>query len=222
MPIGNTLLAIACSMAAVSLVGFGMTLFNRNSMMSIAKKAYYVYAAAAVLMVAYFLAQIINHNFALIYVHDYSSRDLGLGFLISTLWAGQVGSFTLWLFLITIIGIFLVRKETENHGPVMFIYMSVITFFLTLLVARSPFAYLPADVRAQFAGGMPPDGQGLNPLLQNYWMVIHPPIVFTGFSLLAVPFSYALGALAKNNYRDWVKNAFPWTAIMLLRRRGIA
>lgn len=213
MPIGNTLLAIACATCLVSLVGYGMTLFNRENMVTLARKSYYVCSAAIILMCAYFLMQILNHNFALEYVHDYSSRDLGLGFLISTFWAGQVGSFTLWLLFITIIGIFLIRRETENHSAVMFFYMLVITFFLTLLVARSPFTLIPAHFLAQFPGGMPPDGQGLNPLLQNYWMVIHPPIVFIGFSLLAVPFAYALGALAKNNFRDWVKNSFPWTAI---------
>ncbi len=146
-------------------------------------------------------------------MHDYSSRDLGLGFLISTFWAGQVGSFTLWLLCMAIIGIFVLRRETENHSAVMFFYMLVISFFLTLLVARSPFATISPEILAQFPGGVPPDGQGLNPLLQNYWMVIHPPIVFIGFSLLAVPFAYALGALARNNYQDWVKNAFPWTAL---------
>lgn len=213
MPIGNTLLAIACATALVSLFGYGMTLFNRDTYVSLARKSYYVFAVATILMCAYLLMQILNHNFAVEYVHDYSSKDLGLGFLISTFWAGQTGSFSLWLFWITIIGIFLIRKETENHSAVMFFYMLVISFFLTLLVARSPFTLIPAEFLAQFPGGMPPDGQGLNPLLQNYWMVIHPPIVFFGFSLLAVPFCYALGALAKNNFRDWVKNAFPWTAL---------
>jgi cytochrome c-type biogenesis protein CcmF len=212
MPIGNTLLAIACVTAAIATVGYGMTLFNRNVLVSLARKAYYVFAAAVVLMCIYLLQQILNHNFSLIYVHEYSSRDLGLGFLISTFWAGQVGSFTFWLLCIAIIGVLLVRRESENHSAVMFFYMLVISFFLTLLVVKSPFLRFAPEVLAQFPGGAPPDGQGLNPLLQNFWMVIHPPIVFIGFSLLAVPFAYALGALARNNYRDWVKESFPWTA----------
>ena len=213
MPIGNTLLAIACAMAAIATVGYGMTLFNRNSLVLLARKAYYVFAAAVILMCVYFLQQILSHNFSLIYVYDYSSRDLGLGFLISTFWAGQVGSFTFWLLCIAIIGVLLVRRESENHSAVMFFYMLVVSFFLTLLVAKSPFLRFAPEVLAQFPGGAPPDGAGLNPLLQNYWMVIHPPIVFIGFSLLAVPFAYALGALARNNYGDWVKNSFPWTAV---------
>ncbi len=213
MPIGNSLLAIATVTALVSTIGYGMTLFNRDSWVGLARKSYYIFATATILMSAYLLMQILNHNFALQYVYEYSSRDLGLGFLISTFWAGQVGSFTLWLLFIAVIGVFLIRKVTENHSAVMFFYMLVICFFVTLLVVRSPFLTWPAETLARLPGGMPPDGQGLNPLLQNYWMVIHPPIVFIGFSLLAVPFAYALGALAKNNYTDWVKNSFPWTAL---------
>lgn len=213
MPIGNTLLAIACAMAAIATVGYGMTLFNRNALVPLARKAYYAFAAAIILMSVYFLQQILNHNFSLIYVYDYSSRDLELGFLISTFWAGQVGSFAFWLLCIAVIGIFLVKRDSENHSAVMFFYMLVVSFFLTLLVAKSPFLKFNPEVLAQFPSGAPPDGQGLNPLLQNYWMVIHPPIVFIGFSLMAVPFAYALGALARNNYRDWVKNSFPWTAV---------
>ncbi len=211
--LGNTFLAIACVFAAIATVGYGLTLFNREGMVSLARKSYYVFAAATILMSAVLMGQILSDNFAIQYVHDYSSRDLELGFKISSFWAGQTGSFTFWLLCITVIGIFLIRKETANHSAVMFFYMLVITFFLTLLVARSPFLTFPSEVLARLPGGVPPDGQGLNPLLQNYWMVIHPPIVFVGFSLLAVPFAYALGALARNNYTDWVKNSFPWTAI---------
>ena len=54
------------------------------------------------------------------------------------------------------------------------------------------------------------EGKGLNPLLQNFWMQIHPPFLFVGFSMSAVPFAFAMAALIKNDYRDWVKQAFPW------------
>lgn len=212
MPIGNTLLAIACATAAVATYGYGIAVFGRQSLLSLARRAYYVYAAAVVLMSLYFLQQILDHNFTLICVYDYSSRDLGLGFLISTFWAGQVGSFTFWLLCMAVIGLFLIRRKSVNYPTVMFFYLLANVFFLTLLVAKSPFLRFSSEVLAQFPLGMPPDGQGLNPLLQNYWMVIHPPIVFIGFSLLAVPFAYALAALAKNDYSDWVRCAFPWTA----------
>lgn len=213
MPIGNSLLAVAFVMAAISTLGYGSALFGRDSWVSLARKAYYTFVAATVLLSGYFLMQILQHNFTLEYVYSYSSRDLPLGFLISTFWAGQVGSFLLWLFYLSVFGIFLMRRKTENHSAAMFFYLLVNIFFLTILSAKSPFAPLPAGMLSQFVGGVPPDGQGLNPLLQNYWMVIHPPVVFAGFSLLAIPFSYALAALARNNYQSWVKNALPWSAI---------
>jgi cytochrome c-type biogenesis protein CcmF len=54
------------------------------------------------------------------------------------------------------------------------------------------------------------DGKGLNPQLLNFWMQIHPPILFTGFSMSTVPFSFAVAALMKNDYKDWVRQSFPW------------
>jgi len=54
------------------------------------------------------------------------------------------------------------------------------------------------------------DGKGLNPQLLNFWMQIHPPILFAGFSMATVPFAFAIAALMKNDYKDWVKQAFPW------------
>ena len=53
-------------------------------------------------------------------------------------------------------------------------------------------------------------GKGLNPLLQNFWMQIHPPMLFVGFSMSAVPFSFAIAAMLKNEYKDWVKQSLPW------------
>ncbi|MDP2039057.1 MAG: cytochrome c biogenesis protein CcsA, partial [Ignavibacteria bacterium] len=58
-------------------------------------------------------------------------------------------------------------------------------------------------------------GKGLNPLLQNFWMQIHPPILFTGFSLSAVPFSFAVAAIIKNEYRDWIKQSLPWLLVSM-------
>jgi cytochrome c-type biogenesis protein CcmF len=54
------------------------------------------------------------------------------------------------------------------------------------------------------------NGKGLNPQLLNFWMQIHPPILFTGFSMATVPFAFALAAMMKNDYKDWVRQAFPW------------
>ena len=60
------------------------------------------------------------------------------------------------------------------------------------------------------------DGRGLNPLLQNYWMVIHPPTLFLGFAAVLVPYAYAMTALWRGDYKKWLKPALPWTFLSLI------
>ena len=90
------------------------------------------------------------------------------------------------------------------------------SFLFTDQSSGSSFIQVNADLKNLLAGSGIPlnqfiiDGRGLNPQLLNFWMQIHPPILFTGFAMSTVPFAFALAALMKNNYRDWVKQAFPW------------
>jgi cytochrome c-type biogenesis protein CcmF len=76
---------------------------------------------------------------------------------------------------------------------------------VSLMLVRSPFALIP--------GGAPPDGQGLNPLLQNPWMAIHPPATFLGFAAATIPFAYAMVALWKNDYSVWARRVTLWAAL---------
>jgi len=101
-----------------------------------------------------------------------------------------------------LIGIILARSARTHEPKVMQFYWLVQTVLLVLLLKASPFRLIsPA----------PSDGMGLNPLLQDPWMVIHPPIVFAGYALWAVPFAWAMSALAEDDYSKWVKPALPWT-----------
>ena len=99
------------------------------------------------------------------------------------------------------------KESGIREGHIMFFYLLVQIFLLVLLLKKSPFALLP-DV--------PPDGRGLNPLLKDFWMVIHPPVVFVGYAALAVPFAYALAALTANKYEDWVRLTLPWAGFSCL------
>jgi cytochrome c-type biogenesis protein CcmF len=89
----------------------------------------------------------------------------------------------------------------------MSVYAQINLFFLLILAKLSPFALLPA---AQ------PDGLGLNPLLRDPWMVVHPPLVFIGYSMAGLPFSIAMAALIKNDFSSWLKRVLPWVAITAL------
>jgi cytochrome c-type biogenesis protein CcmF len=134
-------------------------------------------------------------------VASYSGRDLPFHYLFSTFWAGQEGSFMLWLFWGALIGLVVVRTAKEMEPQVMIVYLASFLGIVAILMKQSPFRFL-----AQ----MPPDGQGLNPLLQDPWMVIHPPVRFSGFASLSVPFAFAIAALWSKRWDGWVVRAMPW------------
>ncbi len=145
---------------------------------------------------------ILNHEFLYSYVARYSSHDLSLEYLVSSFWAGQEGSFLLWVLLGAWLGIFLIFKARDMEPQVMLIYNLNNIFLMILLIKQSPFHMLPIA---------PPDGQGLNMLLQDPWMVIHPPVVFLGYATFTIPFAYAISALWRREYDAWIKPALPWT-----------
>ncbi|MBW2601556.1 MAG: cytochrome c biogenesis protein CcsA [Deltaproteobacteria bacterium] len=145
---------------------------------------------------------ILNHEFVYSYIASYSSRDLPLLYLVSSFWAGQEGSFLLWVLLGAWLGIFLKYRAKDMEPQVMVIYNLTNFFLMILLIKQSPFKMLPS---------IPPDGSGMNMLLQDPWMAIHPPVVFLGYAAFAIPFAYAIAALWRRDYDRWIKPALPWT-----------
>lgn len=184
-------------------------------------QGFFIAAASGLL-----LYLILTHQFNYFYVYNYTSSNLQLRYLISAYWGGQEGSFMLWTLFSTIIGLVLMKKtEKPYRGPVLF-FLSLTQFFLIsmllgihigdLKIGASPFRTIAeAMPNAPFLQSnpnwIPPDGKGLNDLLKSPWMVIHPPILFLSFSLLTVPCCYALAALWKGKYNEWVRPALPWT-----------
>jgi cytochrome c-type biogenesis protein CcmF len=191
--------------------------------------------ALSVATFALLIVLVVTHQFEFAYVFDNSSRDLPLHFLISSSWAGQEGSFLIWIVLNFAVGLAVIRWARDYTAPVMFVIALCQAFLVSMIVGiklgplaigSSPFLTLAEkfpDVPMLQAGLSPIDGNGLNDLLQNYWMVIHPPTLFLGFALMIVPFAYAVSALWKRRYTDWVRPALPWTlAAVLVLGIGIA
>jgi len=178
---------------------------------------------------------ILTHQFQFTYVWSYSSAALSLPLLVSTFYAGQEGSFMLWTLYLTLMGIVLLRYTAQRgyEAQVMAVFSLILSFLFLMSVVKNPFTYIwetyPLDVIQHGAvpsgtlhmiwldqakgvwARIPVLGRGLNPLLQNYWMVIHPQILFLGFSSMAVPFSFAVGGLWKREYTAWCRIAVPWT-----------
>ncbi len=166
-----------------------------------ARRAYTFFAASIVLAAVVMAICLLRRDFRIEYVYEYSGLDLHTGFQFAAFWAGQKGSFLIWLFFAALIGIPLAKTAGKNEPAVMGIYTLSVLGLLLILVRENPFVML-AEPHS--------DGKGLNPLLQDNWMVIHPPIMFVGYSLGAVPFAFGMAALWRRDTSDWAKRAFPW------------
>jgi cytochrome c-type biogenesis protein CcmF len=178
---------------------------GRSDLLPLARSAYAAFATSVVSASVVLMMLLLQHRFDVSYVNSYSSLDLPLHFLISTFWAGQEGSFLLWCFWGALIGLFVWRSAKEQEAPVMIVYIATFLGIIAILCKQSPFKLLPPPV--------PEDGVGLNPLLQDAWMVIHPPVMFVGFASLSVPFAFAIAALWKKRWDGWVTRAIPWALI---------
>ena len=152
----------------------------------------------------------LTDDFSLQYVWAYSNRDLDVFYKISSFWGGQKGSLLFWTLLLTsymAVVYFQNRKKNIIVVPYALAIMQLITvFFLFLLnFSTNPFEVLPLP---------PEDGRGLNPLLQNYWMVIHPPTLYLGYVGFTVPFAFAMAALITKNLDDgWIRMTRKWTLV---------
>jgi len=211
MDLGSFFLAwsavpLVLSMAGYLLVATGMREFRIS-----ARTVYWLLFGMVLVSFVYLYYLFVNDQFQYSYVASYSSSDLANSwphfYKVSALWAGQQGTFLLWLLFGVSLGFWVRYKAKDNEGWVMFFYILGQTFLLVLTLISDPFGKL---------NFVPPDGQGLNPLLQNYWMQIHPPIVFLGYAAACIPFAFAMASLATNKYDNWVKQTMPWTVLTVV------
>ncbi|MBI2420198.1 MAG: cytochrome c biogenesis protein CcsA, partial [Ignavibacteriales bacterium] len=257
---GSIILSLAFVLSLFSMVIYFRAFRGATGLVNYGRIAYHGMTMLVILASTYLLYAILTHQYQYKYIYSYSNADLSTGFLMSTFWAGQEGSFMLWLLLTCIVGVFLqsyVSKRGELEYSVMAVFTLSTTFLLAMVspLLKNPFELIWTDpsfidikhinqallnhpvlqsflfsdpnsgqnffkfdsesyAKLQAAGFAVSDvlvkGKGLNPLLQNFWMQIHPPILFTGFSMASVPFAFAISALMRNDYKDWVRQAFPW------------
>ncbi len=223
--IGNFLLVLALVGSVVSLVGyFKATKVGPDSAFwkRVGRYSWTIATAAVVAASAILWVLIFTHQFQYSYVWSNTSRALPWHYLLSAFWAGQEGSFLLWILYSGLIGFGVMAwaRGFENHVMVVvglcqvFMVSMVVGLKLGFVtIGSSPFMTLAErfpDAEFLVAGGIPPDGQGLNDLLQNVWMAIHPPTLFTGFAALIVPFAFAVAGLWTRRYTEWVRPALPW------------
>lgn len=212
MLLGTLSLNLALLAALFSAFFFWVGAKGNEKLLKVGQRTYYIFFFFTLFTSANLLCLFLTHRFEVEYVYNHSSSDLPWFYLLSGFWAGQEGRFLLWLFLGSLLGIFIVSgrdktKRDSYQGYTMFFYLLAQITLLVLLLKKSPFSLLP-DV--------PVEGGGLHPLLQDFWMVVHPPVVFLGYAALAVPFAYALAALVKNAYEGWTRLVLPWVGFSCL------
>lgn len=148
-------------------------------------------------------------RFEFLYVYQHAQTDNALAYKIAGIWSGQQGSFLLW----AVCGGIFCWAALRSVGPYQRPFILTASCFLGsiagILSYETPFSLQLTHGKAF----VPPDGVGLAPSLQNYWVVIHPPTIFLGFGSLAVLFAFAVSALATRNYEDWVPRVRPWAIV---------
>lgn len=169
---------------------------------------------------------IFQHQFQYYYVYNYTSLDLTPRYLFSAFYGGQEGSFLLWVIISAFIGFGLMKWTRPPYkAPVLFFLTMTQVFLISMLLGwdifglkfgASPFRTIAEEMpNAPFLQAnpdfVPSDGSGLNDLLKSPWMMIHPPVLFVGFAMMTIPYCFAMAALWKRKYSEWVNPALPWT-----------
>jgi cytochrome c-type biogenesis protein CcmF len=206
--VGRLALAIALILAFYSI---GANLIGirrgRSELLASARHALWAMAAMVALAAGALWSALLQSDFSLEYVASYTSTTLPTFYKITALWGGQQGSLLLWTLLLSVftaIVAFQNRHRNREIAPWVLIVMAgVAVFFLGMLnfVTRPFDALIPAAAQ----------GRDLNPLLQNYWMAIHPPSLYTGYVSTTVPFAFGCAALITRRLDDnWIRSTRRW------------
>ncbi|MFN3759717.1 MAG: cytochrome c biogenesis protein CcsA [Algoriphagus aquaeductus] len=185
--------------------------------------SFYIHAISTTMIALSLFEIIYNHRYEYFYAYSHSSKALPVHYMISSFWEGQEGAFILWAFWNVALGVILIHTNKYWEAPVMVVFALVQAFLVSMImgvvigdlkIGSSPFILLRDATQAPIFNlnpdFVPEDGTGLNPLLQNIWMVIHPPTLFLGYASTLVPFAFLIGGLVTKKYAEWIRPALPW------------
>ena len=197
----------------------------KQSWIRLARVAFLIETISVITLFATLYYIISHHLFEYKYAYTHSDKSLQVEYLFACFWEGQEGSFMLWSFWHCVLGWILIWRSKDWEAGVMTVIsfaqfclatMLIGIYFFHTKIGSSPFVLLRNEMEAPIFSrpeylSFIRDGTGLNTLLQNYWMVIHPPVLFLGFASTIVPFSYAIAGLMSKKH-DWIKAALPWAS----------
>ncbi len=196
---------------------------HRHRIVRSAEHAAYAAAGSVTLAFVSLLYLLLANDFSTSHVASASSRDLPVFYKIAAVWGAHDGSMLLWVFFTSLLCAVVVYQNRSRYRDMMPYVLAVLMFDLCFFLALNLFLSNPFTqlVQVSSQGTMqtfaPADGRGLNPLLQYWAMVIHPPILYLGFIGFLVPFAFAIGALATRQLGDtWIRTTRRWTLMTWL------
>ena len=208
--LGRAALVATLGLVLYAVVAGGYAAWKRKRRLALSAQNALLAAFGTTLVASLVLvAALIRHDFSFVYVADHTSRELPTGYTISAFWGGQEGSLLLWLLLLTgysAAAVLLNRRSARDLVVWVVPVLGAVAMF---------FAFLVVVVATPFATQVAPaDGAGLNPSLQNPYMMAHPPLLYLGFVGLTVPFAFAMGALlARRADERWIVATRRWTLV---------
>jgi cytochrome c-type biogenesis protein CcmF len=237
--IGHFAVILAFIAAAFSAVTYVLSVRNNDDAFwkKFGRIGYFIHSGAVMVVITTLFYILFSHYFEYKYAFDHLNTEMPMKYIFSCMWEGQEGSFLLWLFWQMVLGLFVLFTAKKWEASVMAVIALVQVFLASMLLGvyfgdfqfgSSPFGLLreatvniglPWTQKADYLS-LPlfQNGKGLNPLLQNYWMTIHPPTLFLGFASTLIPFAYAIAGLWKGERSAWMKQAVPWAffGVMIL------
>ncbi len=192
---GDGILYASAVVGAIALVGLLLKELKNNDMLTRLVSPM-ILIGAGLLTFAYFLITyyFVVSDFTIEYVWQYSSRDLPLIYKISGTWAGQPGTYLLWVWVIFLSAAWLAINTKHSKSlarRTQIITLIIGIYFIILTLIQTPFKTI-YEGRPDLIGFIPPDGSGLNALLVNFWMIVHPPLMFIGYAAMTIPFATAI------------------------------
>ncbi len=187
--------------------------FKQQKEIKLAKFFYFSSLISLLMASGFLLWNILSHNFQIAYIYNYTSKELPFSLLIASFFAGQEGSFLFWTVIIALLGLFLQKQKNDLQGYQLslFFYSIILLFFVILVIFNSPFSYIWDKYPNIFYYNFLPDnGRSLNPILENFWMIIHPPFLFLGYSILLIPFVLFVGHYYANSLNSAIDSIRKW------------
>jgi len=208
--LGNSLLTLSYIFTIYGLIIVGLHLWNRYERFLRSGKVAFISSSLLIIISSVVLIhELMVSNFDIEYVAKYTSAETPAMFKFSGLWAGMEGSLLFWLTILSVYFVFVIIQNRNQHRkliPWVLITMGIIQFFFLTMsnFFENPFAPVTA--------GMVVSGRGLNPLLQHWAMLLHPPMLYLGFIGFSVPFAFAMAAIiTKNLDAVWIQTTRRWT-----------